>query len=345
MRRDHAAATAPPQPLRRPRRDLNVWTAYRLGFQLKSGSRGGPIRTVAALGKLTAQPTLLARSIAPIDYVRYREFDFALRAVQRHAPAPRRVLDIGSPKLIPLTLARQMPMAQIRATDVLEREANWVGGAAGRLGMGNLRAEVQDARALSCDDESFDLVTSISVFEHIAPEIDGELPAVRELARVLAPGGTAVLTVPFARRYFADYVTGSAYERTGAPDEKIFFQRFYDHDLLMRNIVRASGLELAELQFIEERYFLRDPRRRMAHYVNSSPRQNFWFGPWYPLLSHVFLSPPKPLERCRKPYLACIVLRKPVYRSSPASDKDSRPPVARVDIATGDCSTGRGRDV
>jgi SAM-dependent methyltransferase len=170
---------------------------------------------------------------------------------------------------------------------------------------------VQDARAFRYDDRRFDLITSISVFEHIAPEIDGELPAVREMARVLAPGGVAVLTVPFSKKYFADYVTGAAYERTGAAGEPIFFQRFYDHELLMRNIVRASGLELLELQFIEERYFLKDPRKRMAHYINGTARQTFWFGPLYPLLSHMFLSPPKPLEKCRKPYLACIVLRKP----------------------------------
>jgi SAM-dependent methyltransferase len=306
-----AAAARVAQPLRPPSRRLNVWAAYRLGFQLKSGARGGAVQTARTVAGLAGKPKQLARSVSPIDYVRYREFDFALRAVQRHAPAPRRVLDISSPKLLPLTLARQMPMARVHATDVLDKEVNWVRGAADRLGLGNVRAEPQDARSLTYQDGGFDLVTSISVLEHIAPEIDGELPAVREISRVLAPGGTAVLTVPFSRNYFADYVTGAAYERTGAPGERLFFQRFYDYDLLMRNIVRASGLELAGLQFIEERYFLRDPRRRMAHYINSSPRQNFWFGPFYPLLSHMFLSPPKPLDRCRKPYLACIVLRKP----------------------------------
>lgn len=86
--------------------------------------------------------------------------------------------------------------------------------------------------------------------------------------------------------------------------------------LLGRLLGRASGLELVGLQFIEERYFLKDPRKRMAHYINASPRQNFWFGPWYPLLSHVFLSAPKALERCGKPYLACVILRKPARNGS-----------------------------
>ncbi len=313
---EHAAAIpSPASPAGRSRRRLNVWTAYRLGFQLKSGARRGAAGATRAIAKLAAKPKQLVRCVSPIDYVRYREFDFAFRAAARHAPAPRRVLDISSPKLVPLTLARQNPSAQVFATDVLDREVNWVRGAAERLGLKNVTAEVQDARSLAYPDDHFDLITSISVFEHIAPEIDGELPAVRELARVLAPGGTAVLTVPFSRNYFADYKTGEVYERSSAAGEPIFFQRFYDRDLLMRNIVRASGLELVELQFIEERFFLKDPRKRMAHYINASPRQNFWFGPWYPLLSHVFLSAPKALERCGKPYLACVVLRKPAEPS------------------------------
>ena len=302
---------APPPP---PRRKLNVWSAYRLGMRLKANLRGSLRARAMATLKLMSSPALLSRLLSPIDYVRYREFDFALRAVARHAPAPRTILDISSPKLVPLTLAAHLPSAEVHATDVLEREVTWVGGAAGRLELTNVTAEVQDARRVGYADERFDLVTSISVFEHIAPEIDGEIPAIREVARVLEPGGVAVLTVPFARKYFADYVTGSAYEREGKPGEPIFFQRFYDEALLMRNLVIASGLELVELSFVEERYFLKDPRKRMAHFVNGSPRQTFWFGPLYPLIAKIFLSRPKPLHACAKPYLACIVLKKPAVR-------------------------------
>src|SRR5687768_4157745 len=144
-RRDDVAVVTPSQPLRRPWRGLNVWTAYRLGFQLKSGVRGGAIPTARAIAKLATTPKQLSRCVSPIDYVRYREFDFALRAVQRHAASPRHVLDISSPKLVPLTLARQMPLATVHATDVLDREVNWVRGAADRLGLLNVKAEVQDA--------------------------------------------------------------------------------------------------------------------------------------------------------------------------------------------------------
>ncbi len=289
---------------------LNVWAAYRAGMRLKTGSDGSVLGTLDKLLRLVPQPTKLSRALTPIDFVRWREFDFALRAIARYMPAPHLVLDISSPKLLPLTIASQLRGCHVVATDILDREVNWVRGAGQRLELGNLTSRIEDARSLRLPDGRFDLVTSISVFEHIAPEHGGEIPAIKEMTRVMAPGGIAIITVPFSRRYFADYHAGNVYERTSIDGQPIFFQRFYDHDLLMRNIVRASGLELLSLRFIEERVFLDNPRRRMAHYVNGSARQNFWCGPWYALLSHLFLSQPKPLERCAKPYLACLVLRK-----------------------------------
>jgi SAM-dependent methyltransferase len=51
----------------------------------------------------------------------------------------------------------------------------------------------QDLRALSFPSDSFDLVVSQDVFEHVAePRI-----AFSEVARVLAPGGSHVFTIPF----------------------------------------------------------------------------------------------------------------------------------------------------
>jgi SAM-dependent methyltransferase len=244
-----------------------------------------------------------------MDFPRYREFDFALRAIDR-LPRPARMLDLSSPKLLPLTLAEQMPACQCVSTDILPHEVCWTQEKATLLTLRNLKCQAQDARRLGYPSNHFDLITSISVFEHIAPEHGGDLPAIAEMARVLRPGGFAVITVPFSRNYFADYLASNVYERQSG-GEPIFFQRFYDEQLLQQNFVEAAGLELQELAFIDERYSFDNPRRRMTHLLSGSPMREQIFGPMFPLLSHIFLSPPRPLEKCRKPYIACMVLRKP----------------------------------
>ncbi|HEX7239415.1 MAG TPA: class I SAM-dependent methyltransferase [Longimicrobiaceae bacterium] len=290
---------------------LDLWSAYRLGVRLGSRWPRTLGQKARRLAGLVRYPPNLVYWLTPIDYVRWRELEFALDAVRRFMPSPRAVLDVSSPKLLPVTVAAAVPGATVHATDIVDDEVAYVASAAEHLGLGNVVAEPADARAMKYPDGAFDLVTSVSVFEHIAPEADGDVPAARELARVLAPGGVAVITVPFAKEYFAEYREGSVYEREAGAEERIFFQRFYDSAVLERNIIGPSGLEVAFLGFIEERHFSRDPHTRMAHYVNATGRQKLVFGPWFYPLSRVFLSRPKPLEECEKPYIACLVLRKP----------------------------------
>lgn len=289
---------------------LRLWTTYWLG--VKARMRGvveAGFFTRSLLGMIL-HPAKFVHVFTPIDYVRYREFEFAFESIGKYVTVMRKVLDIGSPKLLGLSLAVNMPGVVVHTIDIIPAEAAQTLENAGRLRSRNLIPGVQDARCLGYADNSFDFIVSISVFEHIAPERDGEVPAAREMGRVLAPQGIAVLTVPFSRTYFAEYRVGQVYERASSDEEPIFFQRFYDYDLLIDNIVHASGLDLLYLGFIEERFFSGNPRKRMAHYVNSSPRQNTLFGLTFPILSRVFLSAPKPLEFCKKPYLACLVLKK-----------------------------------
>lgn len=259
---------------------------------------------------LARHPGNLSQWLTPIDYARYREFEFALNAIKRYCTTPQKILDIGSPKLLAMSLAASMPDAIVHSVDIQRNEVRLLSDDSKRLKISNLVSGIHDARCLAYPDNGFDLILSLSVFEHIAPEHEGDMPASKELGRVMAPNGIAILTVPFSRVSFAEYKMGRVYERTPRNMDPIFFQRFYDYDMLMSNIVRVSGLEVLYLEFIEERYFYKDQRKRMARYINSSPKRNFFFGPWFPLLSRIFLSSPKELERCRKPYIACLVLKK-----------------------------------
>lgn len=290
---------------------ISLWDSYRLGVRTVSRWPSTWSGRARRLGGLLKYPPNLVNWLTPIDFVRFREFEFAFDAIRRYHPEPRRVLDLSSPKLLPLTVAHRFPAAEVRSTDIVDEEVRQVAEAANHLHLPNLTAEIKDARALDFPDASFDLVTSVSVFEHIAPEADGDIPAARELGRVLAPGGIAILTVPFSRTYFAEYREGQVYERAAGESERNFFQRFYDSERLQRTVIEPSGLEAVSLTFIEERLYSQDPHRRVAHRVNSTGRQKMVYGPWFFPLSRIFLSAPKPLDDCRKPYIACLVLRKP----------------------------------
>ena len=58
------------------------------------------------------------------------------------------------------------------------------------------RIDIQREGSIPLDSDYFDVVTMLAVFEHIAP---GHLvPMVREICRVLKPGGFYILTTPSA---------------------------------------------------------------------------------------------------------------------------------------------------
>jgi len=207
----------------------------------------------------------IARIVNPLSYPRYMEY----RIVQELLGNMDRgaVLDIGSPKL-PILLFAKHCRSEIFATDIRDY---FIGptahllrrtGSGARLGV-DLHLETQDARSLSYADAAFEHIFSVSVLEHI-PD-DGDTVAIREIARVLRPGGSAAITVPFrAEGHWDEYVAGDVFERR-ASATRTFFQRRYDLTTLRRRLIEPSGLTVtAAIPFGEpvvpfERYWNRIP--------------------------------------------------------------------------------------
>jgi ubiquinone/menaquinone biosynthesis C-methylase UbiE len=233
-----------------------------------------------------------ARIANPLSYPRYMEYQLTVDALGPLQGC--HVLDIGSPKLPALLVARDRT-CELYATDIRDyfiaptAEFLMCMGLGDRLGRG-VHLEVQDARCLSYGDATFDRVYSISVLEHIPDTGDSE--AMREIARVLKPGGVLTLTVPFsARGYHEEFVEGNVYERN-AEQGGTFYQRHYDLDTLNRRLVQPSGLILDDMRFFGE------PRVRFEPYWNRISLR--WKLPllWVqPFLAKLFLKRLSPDQR------------------------------------------------
>ena len=205
------------------------------------------LRTGAAT--LPRDPMLgLKRLLLPASYWRTAEFAYVW---QRIAPARgMRLLDLGSPKDLAAFLARDAG-CEVVACDILPEAialsrryaaAQGIEGA----GPGRVQSEVQDGRNLPYADGSFDAAFSVSVLEHI-PE-RGDSDAIRELVRVVKPGGRIVLTVPYDRTHRDTYVDGGVYERSADAGARTFFERHYDAATLRERLLEPSGARVVDLQ-------------------------------------------------------------------------------------------------
>jgi SAM-dependent methyltransferase len=200
------------------------------------------------LRTLRREPVLgLKRLALPVSYWRSAEFGYVWRRLT--VPQGARVFDLGSPKDLAAMLARHRGH-EVVATDILpeaidsSRKYARAQGLDGR-GAGRVHSELQDGRALAYADASFDAAFSVSVLEHIPG--DGDSIALRELLRIVRPGGVVVVTVPYDRRYRETFVQGPVYERTPIASEPVFFERHYDRDTLASRLLSSDACEVVDV--------------------------------------------------------------------------------------------------
>ena len=168
------------------------------------------------------------------------------------------------------------------ATDIAESVLGECALYGRHAGTGAVTGQIADARRLPYEDREFPFIYSVSAIEHIGD--DGDMQAMAELGRVLAPGGTAVVTVPVAPR--ADIVwhdTDIYGHQTRGVDGRVFFSRRYDGDTLHERLVIPSGLSLAGLRLWRERrhgweeaYFLRTRRTKAVSTVLTKLLDPWW---------------------------------------------------------------------
>jgi SAM-dependent methyltransferase len=159
-------------------------------------------------------------------------------------------LDVSSPKLLP-SLLQSEGKGRWHAIDRFDLEIHrW------KHIDPMLSLEVCDARRLPFADQSFDHALTISVLEHIPG--DGDKRALRELFRVLRPGGILHLTTNVASKprtlYCEEPVWGAA---SAEPDGRIFFERHYSPAEITR-LLQDPWERLAEEWAIERKGWIHD---------------------------------------------------------------------------------------
>ena len=242
--------------------------------------------------------------VQPIPYWRSLEY----RLVWKHAAFTRedRILDVGSPKLLSIYLAERI-QAEVISTDI---DPYFVEDYRALRRMRHLpedrfRIEVEDGRQLSYPSNSFSKVYSISVIEHI-PD-GGDARCLAEIGRVLRPGGTCLITVPFWPTSTEEYRDPNFYwvgSSTTRPDGRVFFQRRYSLRDLYERLIRPSGLELTTMQFVGEKVMV-NARREFCQLLTP------FTAPLDPLVSRLVHTAPagSPVD-LKKPLCAFLALTK-----------------------------------
>ena len=142
---------------------------------------------------------------------------------RQQIPLTAPVLDIGSSTGTNLRLLRDMGFPNRRGLDVSEDAIRWCA----QKGLGSV--EKGSICALPFQDGTFQLVLATDVIEHV----DDDLQAIKEIRRVLAPGGIAIISVPAFQSLW------------GLQDDVAQHKRRYRKGSLLQ-LVRQGGLACRE---------------------------------------------------------------------------------------------------
>ena len=173
---------------------------------------------------------------SPLALTRYQEFDFAWRKLPNQIT---QYLDVSSPVFFPIRLLNEHP--NVKATLVNPDQSD-LAFTRELVQAGNFTNRVTSKSVLIEDldepDEHFDLITSISVIEHIPDNKS----AIQKLWRLLKRGGSLLISMPCSARAYSLYTNSDRYGLL-EQDKKgqVFFEYLYDDALLEEFIFSVTG--------------------------------------------------------------------------------------------------------
>ncbi|MCL4309226.1 MAG: class I SAM-dependent methyltransferase [Actinobacteria bacterium] len=174
-----------------------------------------------------------------VDYS--RSIEYSLASTRLQIQAGDRVLDVGGGdySIFALYLAARHTNASFTVVDANEASLGYTEDFIPKLDLSNIEVRIASAGDLPFEDGSFDRVSAVSSLEYLAG--DADMKAVAEFARVLKPGGSMIITVPYSPVFYEG-------------ESQFGYQRRYDSDAIHSRLVAASGLGVAELIYFDDQF-------------------------------------------------------------------------------------------
>ena len=172
-----------------------------------------------------------------LDATRYLEFGFAWRHVAERSRLGA-YLDVSSPRLFPLILLHRKQAERAYLLNPDGADLDETARLARAFGLESRYKPIRSTLGgANLPAAAFDLISSISVLEHIRDDS----AAAGQIWRLVRPGGLLVLSLPCAAEAAEEFRDVDLYGLQGGGSGWHFFQTIYDSRLLAERILSVLG--------------------------------------------------------------------------------------------------------
>ncbi len=197
----------------------------------------------------------LIRAIKSMGYERCAELPYIVSKLEPSFQKPLTYLDIGSGDSILPTFLLSKTKWDISCVDKclwVDKQLFFAKKIYNKKNDIDHRFHVmqKDFMKAEFSDETFDIITNISVIEHF--EGDSDTESIKRSAKFLKPGGSYILTTLINEGYFREFYVKKNVYGVKFDSAPVFYQRHYDVKQFEERIVEPSGLIEKERIFFGE---------------------------------------------------------------------------------------------
>lgn len=207
--------------------------------------------------------------VSPLDSVRYFEFDFMWNTIKKINI--QSYLDVSSPRLLPLMVVDRAGYLVADLINPDKKDLPMTISLAKSFGVAErCRFHGCLIEEASLKPNSFDLITSMSVIEHI-PDDKG---AIQKMWDLLKPGGVLMISIPCAAKASEEYTNLNDYELIDTDENGfVFWQRYYDEELIRQRIYSITGMP--------RRFQIYGEKKAGSYHQNVTQKRSDPFYPYW----------------------------------------------------------------